>query len=272
MTKKETARLIAEEFEYHGFKQTAKWIIFSLENPDSPLLDDFKDIINTFRSEFGQYSVGPIDDPKYNRECFDICMKTIFKGVKNGNEKLKNLITKLGPLFERIIENNESMDSMIDGIKELELYERFHRHCRFYQMLWEGDYRFVRKTLLAIDRLNNNQELEISETLTIMAQGVKIESASAFDEVIPERLKGREHRHLRNAIAHYSLRFLKEEGKMEFWDIEPNTQRYSWGPKKYSLKEFQNYLAEVDIFWEASGFALMLLMVTSDLRYKRKKS
>ena len=91
-------------------------------------------------------------------------------------------------------------------------------------MLWEGDYTLVKQNLLAMKRLREGKNVEITPTLGLSIDK-KIESKASLSEVIPERLKKSSYRHLRNAIAHAHSRFLEKEEKMEFWDIDQRTQQ-----------------------------------------------
>jgi hypothetical protein len=259
------ARIMAKEFAGIGFTLTSKWILFSLENRQSPFLADIQDIINAFRAEYRLYKADFFDDPEYNDECTKIVFDIVVKGMKNGHKEFRELTTKLVPLDERVIENSNSIDYLFDNIQKLGSEEKFRRYCQYYQMQWEGDYKYVKKSLLAMNSLNFNQKVEITKTLAITINNKKIESTITFDQVIPSRLQSSEHVHLRNSIAHYNTKFLKKEYKMEFWDIDTRTQNYSWGPKKYSLEEFSKPLIEIYLFCQAFSLSVMLLMALSDL-------
>jgi hypothetical protein len=258
------ARTIAKNFAEKGFKITSKWITFSLDNKDSPFIKDLQDIVNSFKIEFKFYRQEHYNDPKFNNGCFETIFHTMVGGMSTGPEKFRELTTKLVPVMRRIIENNRGMDTLLIDTQNLKPNEEFHRYCHYYQMLWEGDYKLVRKNLLAMKRLREGKNIAITETLAL-AIGKKIESTTSLAEVTPERLKTGDHVHLRNAIAHFHFRFIGEEGKMEFWDIDPRTQKYSWGPKKYTLEEFSKPLLEINLFCEAFGLLVLLLMALTDL-------
>ena len=157
------------------------------------------------------------------------------------------------------------MDNLLKDVKNLELNETFHRYCHYYQMLWEGDYKFVKKNLLAMKSLREGENIAITETLAVTVDNKKVESTTSLEEVIPTRLKTGEHLHLRNSIAHYNFKFISAEEKMEFWDLDPRTQKYSWELKKYTLEEFSKPLIEINLFCEAFGLIVLLLMALSDL-------
>jgi hypothetical protein len=259
------ARMMAKGFADIGFMFTSKWIIFSLENPESSFAIDIQDIINAFRSEFRLYKGDFFDDPQYNDECTEKVLNIVVKAMNVDRKQFRELTTKLKSLNERVTENGKSIDYLTANIQNLGLEEKFRRYCQFYQLQWEGDYKFIKKSLLAMNSLDINQKIEVTKTLAITMSNKNIESTVAFDKVLPLRLQASEHVHLRNSIAHYNNRFLKEEEKMEFWDIETRSQNYSWGPKKYSFEEFLKPLFEVYLFCQAFSLTVMLLMALSDL-------
>jgi hypothetical protein len=265
MVNSANARSMAENFSKNGFKNTAKWITFSMENKDSPFLQDMTDIVNAFKIEFRFHRREFFDDPEFKSDCFEIIFGIIVSGMSTGHQKFRELTTKLVPLTKRLLENKKGTDSLVTDTQNLELTEAFHRFCNYYQMLWEGDYKLVRKNLLAMKRLREGKNVEITETLSIATDENTVETANALKEVTPERLKNEEYEHIRNAIAHYNFNFKTEEGKMEFWDINPRTQQYSWKPKKYNIEEFSRFIMEITLYCEAFSFAVLLIMVLTDL-------
>jgi hypothetical protein len=256
---------MALNFAERGFKNTSKWITFSLEKKMSPFLDDIQDIVNSIRIEFRSYRQEFYNDPQFNDDCFETIFSIIVGGMSVGREEFQGLTFRLAPLIDRIFETSKGMNILLKDAKNLELNEKFQRYCHYYQMMWESDYKFFRRNLLAMKRLRAGKKIAITETLAIASDEKAIESDASLEEVIPKRLKTGDHTHLRNSIAHCNFKFIKQDEKMEFWDINPKTQKYSWEPKKYSLEEFSMRLIEIDLFCEAFVFSVLLLMALSDL-------
>lgn len=272
MTYDINAQTIAKLFAEKGFKYTAKWIIFSFDEKFSPFLMDIDDILKSFRIEFRSYRREYYNNPEFNADCFETVFKNIISGMSSGQKSFQDLTTKLIPLMSQIIENNRAMDNLMTDAASLDLDKKFYRCCHYYQNLWEGDYKFVRRNLLAMKRLKEGKAITITETLALLIDGTKIEPKASLEEVTPESLSIGDHEHLRNAVAHSNYKFIQEEGKMQFWDIEPRTQHYSWGPKKYTFEEFTKSLIEVNLFCEAFGLQIILLMAFEDIAKNKRRS
>lgn len=268
------AQTIANIYAEKGFKNTSKWLIFSLKNRDSPFNQDLQDIIRSFRTEFRLYQREIYNNPEFNADCFETIFRTIIAGMSSGQAKFYNLTTKLIPLIGRIIENNKRMNDLMTDVVTLSYEAKYNRFCHYYQNLWEGDYKYVRRTLLAMKRLKEGKSITITETLALLSDETNIEPKASLQEVTPERLRIGEHEHLRHAIAHSNYKFIKEEEKMEFWDVNTRTQKYSWGPKKFTLRDFSVPLIEVDLFCEVYGLHVLLLLALehiSETKIKPKK-
>jgi hypothetical protein len=237
-----------------------------LENKISPFKDDIQDIINSFRIEFRSWRQEFYDDPEFNDECLEKIFSIYLGGMSLGTKEFNALSIKLTPLVSKVLDSNEGMNSLINEAKKLELSEKFQRYCHYYQMLWESDYKLFRRNLLAMKRLREGRKIGITETFAITIDESEIESPSSLEEVIPARLKKGDYVHLRNSIAHANYKFIKKEGKMEFWDVNQKTQKYSWGPKKYSFEEFSKSLIEINLFCEAFILVSLLLMTLQALK------
>jgi len=259
-------RTMARNFAKRGFKNTSDWIIFSLENKTSPFKDDIQYIITSFKTEFRSWRHEFYDDPKFNDECLEKIFTIYLGGMSQGTREFNALSTKLTPLVSKVLDSSEGMNSLINDVKKLDLSEKFERYCHYYQMLWESDYKLFRRNLLAMKRLREGRKVGVTETFAITRGENEIESTTSLEEVIPERLKSVDYWHIRNAIAHSNCKFIKEEGKMKFWDVNPKTQKYSWGPKKYSFEEFSKCLIEINLFCETFVLVTFLLMTLDALK------
>ena len=112
--------------------------------------------------------------------------------------------------------------------------------------------------------LKQGKDVTVTETLGLLTDE-EIEKERNFREILPEGLKSGNHRNLRNAIAHTNFRYIDNEQKVEFWDINPNTQMYSLNPMKLTYAEFSKSLVEVNLFCEIFGLVSLVLIALEDV-------
>jgi len=122
----------------------------------------------------------------------------------------------------------------------------------------------VKKNLLAMKRLNEGKDVDVTETLGLLTDE-DIEKENNLKEILPEKLKIGNHSNLRNSIAHANFRYINDENKMEFWDVYPFSQKYSMEPIRLTFKEFTNSLLEVKFFCDIFGFIVMAHIAMEDI-------
>lgn len=265
-------RVKAEEvsllFRKKGLTETPKWVDFSLSSRMPDLWQNLKDTIQALRLEMASYKREYYDNPTFKRKCFDLILYLIWNGMAAGSEKFHKLTKDLIPLMQRNIETSKKIEEIVSFVQNLKGKQRFYMLCFCYLVVYEGNFKSILKTLLALKRLVEGKNVNISRFLKVMTDE-KLERS--MDEVTPDDLKRGIHRHLRNAVAHVYFTYLEDEDKMQFWDIFPNKDKHSMKPVELDYREFSRYLVEVNIFCEIYGFLVLLFIAFEDIAKRQRR-
>lgn len=262
----EQQRIKAEEiswlFRQKGMTDTPKWIDFFLSSRMPDFWQNLKDTVQSLRFEIANYRREYYDNPTFKRSCFDLILFLIWNGMAAGSEKFHKLTTELIPLMQRNIETSKKIEEIVGFVQNLKGKQRFYMLCFCYLIIYEGNFKSILRTLLALKRLTEGKKVNISKFLEVMTDE-KLERS--IDEVTPDDLKRGIHRHLRNAVAHVYFNYLEEKDMMQFWDMFPKKNRYSMRPVELDYKEFSRYVAEVNMFCEIYGFLVLLFIAFEDI-------
>jgi hypothetical protein len=262
-----TAEYVSELFMQNELVNTSKWITFALKT-ELPSTQDFEDILDSLKVEIRSYRQEFYEDSSFKASCFDTILRIFLAGMIIGSEQFRELTRKLAPLVQKITQTGKVVEDIVNVAKKLEQKPKFYMICFYYLMLWEGNFKSALKHLLAIKRLIQGKKVTVTETLGLRTEG-KVENAKNLEEVLSERLRNGVHRKLRNSIAHCNFRYLDEENKMEFWDIDPNTLKYSLEPKSMTYEEFSKPLLEINFFCEIFGCVVLVLIALNDIANRR---
>jgi len=263
-----TPEEVAQLFKNKGLVNTGDWITFAVTTKLPNTKKDFEDIINALKNEIGRYRQEYYEDSKFKKDCFETVWRIVLTGMSTGSEQFNKLTGKLIPLIGRIIQTNKTLEDIVNVAEKLKQKPKFYMICFYYLILMEGTFKNVLKNLIAMKRLSEGKNVKVTETLGLRIEE-EIEKESNLKEILPERLKKGNHRNLRNSIAHGNFRYLDEENKMEFWDINPFTQEYSLAPIKLTYGEFSKPLVEVNFFCEIFGYIILVLIALEGIAKRR---
>ncbi len=255
---------IADLLKKKGLTNTSEWITFSINTKLPDPKKDLEDIVNSLRNEIRGYKQEYYNDSRFKESCFDIIWKTVRLGIASGEERFERLTKDLVPLTSKIIQTNKLLEDIVNVTENLNQEAKFYMICFYYLMLMEGNFKSVMKNLLAMKRLNEGKNVTVTETLGLVTEE-EIEKENNLKEILPERLKIRNYRNLRNSIAHANFRYITNENKMEFWDIYPKTQKYSLEPIKLTYEQFSKSILEVNLFCEIFMFINLVFMALEDV-------
>ena len=133
----------------------------------------------------------------------------------------------------------------------------------------EGSFKNVLKNLSAMKGIAERKDVLITKTLGIKIEG-QTEKKKTSPSILPEKLKQGIHNNLRNSIAHGNFRYYDKEGKIEFWDIFPETNKFSLKPIKLTFDEFSFHLIEINLFCEIFGLIILVLLAVDDINKRRR--
>ena len=259
-----TAEDVAKLFKQKGFANTSKWITFALKTRLPNTKKDLVEVVNSLKNEIRGYRQEYYKDPSFRESCYETIWKNVLRGMSAGQAPFRELTKELVPLIEKILQNNKLLEDIVKVAERLDQKPKFYMICFYYLILMEGSFKNVMKNLLAMKRLKEGKGVTVTETLGLITEE-EIEKERNLKEILPERLKSGNHRNLRNSIAHANFRYVDEENKMEFWDIYPETQKYSLIPRKLTYKEFSKPPLEVNFFCEIFGFVILVLIALEDI-------
>lgn len=258
-------RISAEDvsllFKKKGFRDTPKWIEFMIKSRMPDFWQNLLDATKSLRSEIATYRHEYYDNPSFNTECYDHMLQLILKGMAAGSEKFYRLTTDLVPLAEKNIETSKKIEEIVGLVSNSKEEQKFLILCFCYQLMYEGDFKSILTTLLAMKRLAEGKKVNVSRFLRVIS-GEKREKS--IDEVAPSQLKRGIHRHLRNAIAHAYFTDLGKD-KIQFWDVFSDKDEYSMKPIELDYRQFSRYVAEVRIFCDIYGFLVLLFIAFEDI-------
>lgn len=259
-----TAEDIAKLFNEKGLTNTSKWITFAIKTKLPDPKKDLEDIVNSLKNEIRGYRQEYYKDSSFRESCFDTIWKNVLLGMSAGQARFRELTRKLIPLMNKIIQTNKLLEDVVIVAEKLDQKPKFYMICFYYLILMEGSFKNVMKNLLAMKRLIGGKNVTVTETLGLITEE-EIEKEWNLKEILPERLKNSNHRNLRNSIAHANFRYVDNENKMKFWDINPKTQKYSLTPIKLTYNEFSKPLLEVNFFCVIFGFIILVLIALEDI-------
>lgn len=263
-----SAEDVAELFMRRGLRITSKWIVFSIENK-LPSAQDLSDIINTMRTEIRVYRKEHYEDSEFKENCFQVIWGIVTKSMISDIAKFNILTGELIPVIERIIQTNQVLEDIVKVAEKLEKKPKFFMICFYFLILMEGSFKNVLKNLLAMYGVTERRDVSVTETLEIVVEG-KNEKKRALQNILPYIIRQGIHSNLRNSIAHGNFRYYDKEDKIEFWDILPQTHKYTLKPIKLTYEEFSKFLIEVNLFCEIFGLIIMALIAVDDITHRRR--
>jgi len=262
-----TAEGVSRLFREKGLVDTPKWIDFSLSSRMPDFWQNLKDTVESLRIEVANLRREYYDNPTFKRNCFDFIFRLIWKGMAAGSEKFFKLTTELIPLMQRNIETSKKIEEIVGFVKNLKGKQRFYMLCFCYRVIYEGNFKSIIKTLLALKRLIEGKSVNISRFLKVMTDK-KLERS--INEATPDDLRKGKHKHLRNAVAHIYFTYSEENNKMRFWDIYWDKNQYSMKPLELDYNEFSSYVAEINLFCEIYGFLVLLFIAFEDIAKRQR--
>jgi hypothetical protein len=249
-------------FKKNGLENTSKWIAYALKSRMPDFRKDWEYIRSSMRIEIRHYRREYYNYPELKEACFDSILKLLIGAMTAGPDKFRRLTKELIPVVNEILETNRLLDDIAGVAEKLEDRPKFYMLCFYYLILWEGNFRNTRKQLLAMKRLKEGKHVTITETRNVATEE-KLEEEKNLRSICPDHLQ-KEHKNLRNAIAHAHFRYSQEKNEMEFWDIRPKGE-YSMKPTGFSYQGFSKYLLDINIFCELSGLLVLLLIALEDI-------
>jgi len=225
------------------------------------------DAINSLRIEIARYRREYYDDPSFKQKCYDHIFQLIWKSMAAGSEKFYRLTTDLIPLMQRVIGTLQNIEKIVDVVDNLKGKPRFYMMCFSYLIVYEGNFKSILTSLLAMKRLAEGKKVNINKYLKVIADEKREKS---IDEAAPAPLKDGIHRHLRNSVAHAYFTDV-EEDKMRFWDVYEKRDEYSMEPRTLDYKQFSRYFAEVQIFCDIYGLIVLLFLAFDDIRLRSSR-
>jgi hypothetical protein len=247
---------------------TAKWIVFSIKNK-MRAEQDLSDIIDTMKIEIRGYRKQNYADSDFKEDCFQVVWQIVTKAMIEDIAKFNLLTKELIPIIARIIQTNQVLEDIVTVAEKLEKKPRFFMVCFYFLILMEGNFKNVLKNLLAMYGVAERQNVSVTETLEIAIKGEN-ERKRTLKNILPNILSKGIHGNLRNSIAHGNFRYFDKEDKIEFWDISPNTHKYTLKPTKLTYDEFSKFLIEVNLFCEIFGLIITLLIAVDDINHRRR--
>ncbi|XES76273.1 MAG: hypothetical protein ACBZ72_08805 [Candidatus Bathyarchaeia archaeon] len=263
-----SAEDVAELFLRRELVKTSQWIVFSLKNKFSTNQDLF-DLLDTLRIEIRTYREDYYQDSGFKDSCFLFIWEIVTSALATDASRFNKLTEDLIPVMERTIQTNQVLEDIVKVAEKLENKPKYYMTCFYFLILMEGSFKNVLKNLLAMKRISEGKDVSITETLGIQI-GESFEKEKAFLNTLPDKFSHGIHSNLRNSIAHGNFKYYDMDDKIEFWDLFPNTQRYSLKPTKLTFKEFSNSLIEVTLFCEIFGFINMILIAIDDIKKRRR--
>ena len=223
---------------------------------------DSWDIIESLRIEIRSYHQEHYADSAFKEACFNAVWGNILFGMQCGMAAFNKMTLQLAPTIEEIIESDKALEEIANVAKGLNPKARYYMICFYYLILWEGTFKNVRKNLFAMNLIGQGKSVEINDTLELLFDKANHET---LKQVLPECFQKGNHYNYRNAIAHAHFRYIEKENKMEFWDIDQRTHKFSLLPRKATLEEFSKVLLEINIFCEVFGLVILALIAIDDI-------
>ena len=262
-----SAKEVAELLSQRELVKTSQWITFTLKNR-LPTAQDLFDLLDTLKIEIRSYKEEYYQDSEFKESCFLFIWEIITSGIATDEVKFNKLTGELIPVIGRIIQTNQVLEDIVKVAEKLEKKPKYFMLCFYFLILMEGIFKNVLKNLLAMKGVAEGKDVSITETLGVQIEE-SIEKDKDFRNILPDRFKHGIHNNLRNSIAHGNFRYHEKEDKIEFWDLLPNTYKYTLKPTKSTYEEFSKHLIEVNLFCEIFGFIILSLVAIDDIRKKR---
>jgi hypothetical protein len=266
--KEVTGEEVAELFMRKGLINTSKWITYALKTKLPDTEKDLDDVINSLKMEVRGYKKEYYKDSTFRESCFVSIWNTVLSGMSAGKMKFRKQTKELIPLMEKIIQTNLILEDIVNVAEKLEQKPKFYMVCFYYLILMESNYKNVKRNLYAMKQLKAGKIVTVTETLGLKTDK-EIENEKSLKSILPDHLNRDIYKNLRNAIAHVNFQYDDEENKMEFWDINPRTQKYSLKPRKLTFNEFSKLLLEVNFFCEIFGFIILRLIACGNIARRR---
>lgn len=262
--KEVTGEEVAKLFMQNGLTNTSRWITYALKTKLPDFEKDQKDVFESLKIEIRGYKNEYHKDSTFKESCFDTISTIVSSGISAGLKQFMKQIDELIPSVVRIVETNEILDDIVEVADKLEQKPKFYMVCFYYLILMESNYRNIQRNLYAMKQLKDGKSVVVTETLGLKTDK-GIVNEKYFKSILPDQLNQEIYVHLRNAIAHVHFRYDNEENKMEFWDINPKTQKYTLHSKKFTFNEFSKLRLDVYLFCEIFYFIILVLVALADI-------
>jgi hypothetical protein len=149
--KLDNAKSIAEFLTSNGLPNTGNWVKYAFNNRLSgDRKKDVEDILNSLKTEIGQYQKEAYSDSDFKKECYQLIFDNFIIGMNAGGKDFFILIKQLTPVFSEIAESNQLLREVVDVANTLDGKLKFYQSCFAYLILCDGPFKNVEKTLVAL--------------------------------------------------------------------------------------------------------------------------